>query len=127
MATEHGILDYSLPAAGDLSNRQFYPVQLTTAGRVNTIATTLTRALGVLQDDPDAAGRACAVRVLGVSKMIVDGSGAPIYPNYMLGVNASGIGVFTTTANQEVVAMALEQSTAAGDIISVLVMGGIRY
>ncbi len=127
MATEHGILDLSFPAAGDLSTKQFYPVTLTTAGRINTISTTTTVTFGVLQDDPDAAGRAGAVRLEGVSKMIVDGSTNPIYPGYLLGVNTNGIGVFTTTANQAIVAQALEQSTAAGDIISVFVTAGQRY
>lgn len=127
MATEHGILDLSFPAAGDLSTKQFYPVTMNTVGRINTIAATTTRALGVLQDDPDAAGRACAVRLLGESKVIVDGSTNPIYPGYAIGVNASGIGVFTTTANQEILGIALEQSIAAGDIISVFVTSGQRY
>lgn len=127
MATEHGILDLSFPAAGDLSTKQFYPVTMNTVGRINTIATTLTRAFGVLQDDPDAAGRACAVRLLGESKVIVDGGTNPIYPGYAIGVNASGIGIATTIANQEILGIALEQSIAAGDIISVFVTSGQRY
>ena len=128
MATEHGILDLSYPAAGDLSTKQFYPVQMLSTGRVNTISTTTTAAIGILQDDPDAAGRACAVRLVGESKMIVDGGVNPIYPGYRLGMATNGGGVMTTTANQEVIAIALEQSTAAGDIISVLILpGGARY
>lgn len=127
MAQEHQILDWSLPAAGDLSTKQFYPVALQSNGRVGTIGSTTTAAIGILQDDPDAAGRACAVRIEGVSKMYVRGDVAPIYPGYRLGINSDGLGIFTTTANQEIVATALEQSTAAGDIISVLVTPSVRF
>jgi hypothetical protein len=128
VATEHGILDLSYPAATDLSSHQFKPVTMRSDGAINTISSTLTSIIGILQDDPDAAGRACAVRLAGESKMIVDGSTNGIYPGYKLGVNASGVGVMTTTANQEIIAVALEQSIAANDIISVLVIpGGARY
>lgn len=128
MATEHGILDLSYPAATDLSSKQFCAVTMRSDGAVNSIASTTTPIIGILQDDPDAAGRAAAVRLSGESKMVVDGSTNGIYPGYRLGVNASGVGIMTTTANQEIIAIALEQSIAANDIISVLVIpGGARY
>lgn len=128
MATEHGILDLSYPVAADLSTKQYYPLTMRTDGRVNTISTTATASIGVLQDDPDAAGRAGRVRFSGESKMIVDGSVNAIYPGYRLGIGTHGLGVMTTTANQEIIAVALDQSVAAGDIISVLVLpGGARY
>jgi hypothetical protein len=128
MATDHQILDLSFPAAGDLSTKQFYALTMRSDGKVTTIAATLTPCFGILQDDPDAAGRACRVRLLGESRLIVDGSSNAIYPGYSLGVNASGIGVATTIANQAIIAVALDTSSAAGDIISVLVLpGGARY
>lgn len=128
MAFEHSVLDFSFPAAGDLSTRQFYPVALGTDGAVNTISSTATAAIGILQDDPDAAGRACSVRLVGISKGIVAAAGAnnTINPGDRLGINASGVLVLATAANREVVAIALERSTADGDIISVLVQSG-RY
>lgn len=128
MAVEHGILDWSLPAAGDLSTKQFYGVQILTNGNVTTVATTLTQGIGILQDDPDTAGAACAVRVMGISKMLVDGSTNPIYPGYALGFATTGAGVAVPADNQYIIARALETSTAAADIISVLIItGGPRF
>lgn len=130
MAVGHNLFDWSFPASGDLSTKQFYPVALGTDGKVNTISATTTAAIGILQDDPDAAGRACAVRMAGVSKAYVAGAGAgnTINPGSRLAISSDGLLVVTTTANREVIAIALDSSTADGDIISVFVLpGGARY
>lgn len=121
MATEHGTLDLSFPAAGDIGARQFYAVQMLTTGQINTISTTATAAFGVLQDDPDSAGAACAVRLLGTSKLWVDPAGGTINPGDRLGVGTDGLGVVTTLANRELIGRALESLSGTPGIISVLI------
>ncbi len=98
MAWENQTKTLSFPAALDLSTFQFYPVTLTTAGRITTIGATTTKPIGILQDTPDAAGVMGSVCVEGVSKCVTyNGTLAPMDA---IGVNASSIGAVTTTDNQ---------------------------
>lgn len=126
MAYETIGLPVSWPAAADLSNRQYYAVTATTAGRVNTASTTATVLVGVLQDDPNAAGAICSVMQQGVSRAVCYGGDTAINPGDSLTVNSDGILVKTTATGAQVVGRAQEylgDSTPA--IIAVLVEPGI--
>lgn len=76
---------------------------------------------GILQNQPTVGG-AAQVRMLGLSKLVVDGSGTAIVPGNWLRNDASGRGVVASTSSQNIFAMALQNSAAAGDIISVFVL-----
>ena len=77
---------------------------------------------GVMQNQP-SLNQAATVRVLGVSKMVVDGSGTAIVPGNWLKNDTSGRGVVIAlpSSSQAPIAMALQNSVAQNDIISVFV------
>ena len=89
--------------------------------------------IGVLQTmGPTAVGgtvgMACTVRMLGLSKMVVDGSGTTITPGAWLTNDAAGRGVVDAASSSvSVIAMALQKSTAQNDIISVFVLPSQVY
>lgn len=78
--------------------------------------------LGILQTQ-GALNSGCTVRMLGLSKLVVDGSGTAIVPGNWLKGDASGRGVVDTASSSAASsALALQNSGAAGDIISVFVL-----
>lgn len=146
-APGHPILDFSFAYGGAASSSGPGPngtfqycaakpdgndFEVAASSSAGATITANTRVVGVLQTaNPTATvgtvGMACTVRMLGLSKLVVDGSGTAITPGDWLKNDASGRGVKTTNANDEIFAMALQNSTAASDIISVFVMPGQRY
>ncbi|QOZ25293.1 capsid cement protein [Bradyrhizobium sp. CCBAU 51753] len=68
-------LDISLPAAGDLSTKQYRFVSLDSSGNI-AVATRGALAIGVLQDNPGAAGRPGRVRTVSgtMTKVVLGGS-----------------------------------------------------
>jgi len=113
----------TFPAATDLSSYQYCFVNLETDGQVG-MASATEAIIGVLQDDPDAENEAASVCVYGISKLVVDGNAGAIACGDKLAADSAGKGVKTTTDLDDYGAIALEASTAAGDIISVLVVPG---
>jgi len=113
----------TFPAATDLSSYQYCFVNLETDGQIG-MATTTEAIIGVLQDDPDAENESASVCVYGVSKLYVDGNAGAIACGDKLSADTAGKGVKTTTNSDDYGAIALEASTAAGDLISVLVVPG---
>lgn len=79
--------------------------------------------LGVLQTAPSAS-QAATVRMLGITKLVVDGSGTAITPGAWLTNDTSGRGVVISapSSSAAAVAMALQGSAAANDIISAFVL-----
>lgn len=69
MATEQRILDVSFPAAEDLSSDQ-YRIVVLASGAVRRPDSGTEVPLGVLQNAP-ASGEAAAVRVIGISKIVL--------------------------------------------------------
>jgi hypothetical protein len=61
MAHSQGTQLISLEASGDLSTKQYHFFEIDTNGQVAIIAAAGKHAVGVLYDDPSAAGRACQV------------------------------------------------------------------
>lgn len=126
MAWENPTKILSFPAAGDLSNFQFYAVALGTDGRINTISATTTKPIGVLQDTPDAAGVMGAVCVEGVSKLVT--YGGTLAFNDSVGVSATGPAEVTTTDNRWVVGDILDSHTDSGANVIVPVLVNVhRY
>lgn len=77
--------------------------------------------LGILQNQGVLNG-AATVRMLGISKMVVDGSGTAIVPGNWLKTDAQGRGVVdTASSSASAIGFALQGSAAANDIISVFV------
>lgn len=114
---EIAIYDETFEAVGDLSANQYTGVRFGSTGEVNSGNGTL----GIQQNKPAARGEACQVRVHGISRMVVDGSGTPI----VRGSPLNGLGVVAPAGNLAL-ATALEPSTTDGDIIAVLLLGAFR-
>lgn len=121
-----GAIDWSWVTGADLSAKQFYAVQLTTSQTI-TLADATVRTLGVLQDTPPSSGATGTVRVQGISRAVSDGNAGAIACMDALASDANGKLVKTTTDNDEIVAIALEPSTADGTIIAVLLQPLRRY
>lgn len=72
-AFEEDLETRSVPAASDLSTKQYYAVKLNTSGQMLLCAADGI-AYGILQDKPAAAGRAGLVAVAGISKCVLGGT-----------------------------------------------------
>lgn len=106
-------------AAVDLDTKVYTAVKLTTTG-VHWTGTG-ERAIGILQNKPKT-GEGCAVRMLGTSKFVVDGAAGAIAAGDKLKSDNAGRGIKTTIDGDELVALALEASTALGDVIEVQIV-----
>jgi hypothetical protein len=116
--------DLSLIAGADLSAGQYLFVEESAAtDRTVTVCNAITdKALGVLQNDPDAAGQAAVVRVYGTSKVV---AGAAITRGAAVAPMASGKAQ-TAVSTQFPRGIALESAAADGDVIEiVLIAGGV--
>jgi len=124
MGNAQSLLTMNREAGEDLSSAQYLFVTGATDGQVE-IAGAADVLLGILQDNnASSAGDPCLVAIGGVSKLVVDGNAAAIAVGDPLAADSAGKGVKTTTDKDDYGAIALEASTAAGDIISVLVTPG---
>lgn len=140
-APAHVVLDFSFnygsaassSAFGPNGTFQYCPVKCTandlevspsSSGGVTVSAST--RVIGVLQNAP-GLNQAATVRMLGITKLVVDGSGTTIAPGDMLTSDATGRAVKTAATSVENFAMALQASSAASDIISAFLMPGQRF
>lgn len=146
-APAHPILDYSFAYGGAASSSGPGPngtfqycavkpdgndLEVAPSSSAGATISANTRVLGILQTQGPTAstgsvGMACNVRMLGLSKLVVDGGAAAIAPGDLLKNDTSGRGVKTTNASDEIFAMALQNSTSTNDIISVFVLPGQRF
>lgn len=121
MAVEIPVLCKTFEAAGDLSAKQFYFMKLDSNGRVTTCTGVTDIPVGVLQNKPDALGKAAEVMMLGVSKVSADG--AITLPS-LIGTSADGqadaIAAGTDTTVY-VAGQALEAASAAGNIVTAVI------
>ena len=125
MATrEIAVYDETFEAFADLSGDQYKAVDFASTGQVGLGGT----GFGILQNKPVGGGAgapaAARVRVHGISRHVVNGSGTPIAIGSPLRAS-SGVGIVATTGNLAY-ATALQASTTNGDIISVLLTGPFR-
>ena len=105
----------SLPASGDLSANQ-YRFHTITGGQATLVGTLGANADGVLQNKPSAANQAANLAIFGVVKVVAS---AAIAVNAQVASTNDGRAVTATTGNR-VLGRALQASSAAGQIISVL-------
>lgn len=97
MAVDYGGHDVTVPAGADLSSDQYKFVSLSTARQAILVSATTTYAqpFGVLQNKPDASGKAASVRISGTSKLKMAGSTleSPVW----VGPSTAGLGIAATT------------------------------
>ena len=114
----------TLPSSGDMSALQFYFVAVTSSGNIIAIEAATNHAIGILLNDPDAAGEAANVMTSPgkIVKMVSDGTTDIAIGDYV-GPDADGKAI-KKTAN-EYHGVALEASTGADDgaLIGVLYTG----
>lgn len=105
-------------AGEDLSEKQFYIVQMDSSGDMEVAEGATDLLLGVLQDKPES-GQAGTYRHKGTSKVIAS---AAIAIGAYVTTNNAGKAVTTTTQGDAVIGMALEAAAADGDIIEIQLM-----
>lgn len=116
----------SRPAARDLSAYQYYAMKVDTNKDVDYGDSSAGAiVLGPLENKPDnAAGAECDIAIAGTALLIVDGTaGGGISVGSKIGSNNAYKGVAVTADDAYFFAVALEASTADGDIIEVLLVG----
>jgi len=122
--------DITLVSSTGLTGNQYYIVRSTgsdstySGGNGTCLLCTsatggLNGAKGVLQNDPDT-GQAATVRVVGLTKLVAS---AAIGVGDLVGCTTGGTGVTTATTGQFYIGRAESASTAAGQIISVRLVG----
>lgn len=118
MAYEENLDCITLEAGADLSAKQyFFVTQAAGDGQVDPTGDGLL-ANGVLQNKPDAAGKAATVAVRGITKM---SAGAAFSRGDILSSDANGEAI-TVGSGDYPLARALEAALAAHDIVSVQLM-----
>jgi hypothetical protein len=127
MAQSMPVLQKTFKAAGDLSALQFtyvkFSADYTVTGAGAGLGTEGDIPIGILQNAPAVAGLGAMVRLLGTSKLKVNGSvGGGISAGSLLKITAGGIGIVAADAKDVIVAQALEASSANGDIIEVMML-----
>ena len=114
---EYGTIP-GLVATGDQSSNQYKVMAFgSTAGTVKAATTAATDTIiGVLQNDP-ADGEPAEVAAWGVCKAL---AAASVTAGAKLTCNSTGYVAATTTDKDEIIGIALAASSAAGDLIPVL-------
>jgi len=77
----------TLTANADLSSSQYYFVEIDADGKVGVCNAVTDRPIGVLQNAPDASGKAATVMVVGISKI---SSNAALDENNLIGPSLDG-------------------------------------
>jgi hypothetical protein len=114
MAWEIEGLDFTLPAAADLSANQYFIVKVDSSGSA-ALAGDGEPAIGVLQNEPDAAGKAASIRFAGISKVV---AGAAVSAGAQVTPNASGKAI-TAATGKNILGVALAAASGDGVIIPV--------
>jgi hypothetical protein len=120
MAVSTPVLDKTFLAQADMSTNQFRFVRGVADYTVGIITALGQRAIGVQQNLPNAAGKGTVVRMLGTSKLVMS---AAVAAWSELTAAADGRGVAAAATNA-VNAINTEASTAAGDVVEVIVFAG---
>lgn len=118
MSYENNLTAFTFEAGSDLSASQYCFVDVAADGQVDVVSSKGAKAAGVLQDKPSAAGRAGMVGVVGITKVKV---GAAVTAGAEVISDADGKAIATDAADQYIQGTALETSTAANQLIAVLI------
>jgi hypothetical protein len=116
MSYDHSSHDFTLPAAADLSAKQYRFVTVDASGNA-AVSTRGQLSAGILQDNPSASGRAARIRPYGVSKLVLGGS---VTAGQAIVADANGAGVNAASSDNAYMAIAL-QGGSSGDIVAVLI------
>lgn len=107
-------------AAADLSAYLYCLVKRTAANTVNICTADTDLAIGVLYNKPSAAGAPCEIAAPGqLCKMRVDGNASAITAGMRLSCNSTGEGIYSVTNLKRSNAIAMDDSAAANDEITV--------
>jgi len=117
MAYEADLVNQAFAADSDLSDYQYYPVELNSDEEVILASDAGDFMLGVLQDAPETAGINCTVALDGITKAY---GGAAITAGAMVQVGAGGLFVTQTTGVSA--GMALTDCGASGELFSMKIM-----
>lgn len=116
MSRQEKIECVSIEAGADLSTKQFYFVVTASDGQVDPVASNGGDADGVLQNQPDAAGRAASVAVSGIVKVVAAGAVTQGQK-----VSATALGKAQTAASgHHVLGRAMSSTTADLQLVEVL-------
>ena len=121
MAYEIPVLVMSFKANGDLSEKQFYFVELDSSGDVGACNSATDKPCGVLLNKPDASGKTAEVGVLGVFKVSSD---AALSIGDLIGTSADGQADAKTPGTdttEYVVGRVLEATTAAAGLATCMI------
>lgn len=121
---EISIYTESYNSVPDLSTKQYFAVKLTSTENDIVLADAGV-GIGILQNKPEA-GQGAEVRHHGISRNVVDGNATNISIGDPITSDANGKGVVADTIGDLAYGIALEASSADGDVISVLMTGPIR-
>jgi hypothetical protein len=125
MAEGHYGFDKAFKAYGDLSSYQYHFMSLSSSGTVN-LSSENGRAIGILQNKPDAAGEAAIVRLLGVSKLVI--AEAIDEGTMLTSSSTTGHGEEADAASEWYSAIAIQSGAGtSGELISVLLRHGDSY
>jgi hypothetical protein len=122
MALEEVLTSITLPAAADYktASKQFYCMEVNSSGQALLVTASGARVVGVLQNTPDAAGRAATVTIEGCTKVV---AGAVVAAGASLMSDTDGTVITATGANKIIVGTALE-GAADGATFRMLIMAG---
>jgi hypothetical protein len=110
-----------LTASATLAAKQYYVVKMaSTAKQVIVGAAATDAVIGVVQNDP-AAGEEALVAIAGACKAAAEAS---VSAGDFVASSTTGRVKTTTTGNDDYVGKAIEASSAAGDIITIILAIG---
>ena len=113
------------PSARDLSSYQYHAMKIDTSDQIDYVDTSSAgTCIGILQNKPDTAGEEGEIAIAGTSLLIVTATSTNIAVGDKLGSDASYHGAKVSTDTSKYFAIALEASTADGDLIEVLLCPG---
>lgn len=118
MSSQNSTICTTLKASADLSANQYRFVEITAAQTVGACNAITDLAIGVLQNDPDAAGKPAAVAIFGTTKVV---AGAAIAAGAKVAPTAAGKAQ-TAASTQVPRAIALDAAAADGDVIEILLL-----
>jgi len=117
MAYEADLVNQAFAVDSDLSDYQYYPVELNSDEEVILASDAGDFILGVLQDAPDTAGINCTVALEGITKAK---GGAVITAGAMVQVDSGGL--FVTQNTGVSAGMAMTDCGASGELFSLKIM-----
>lgn len=114
MAVNNNQVCVTLEAGANLSTKQYYFVSIAADGQIDPTGDGLS-AVGVLQNDPAAAGRAAEVCIGGITKVEAGGTVAA-----GAAVASSATGTAVTAAAGDVILGTAVDGGASGSVISIV-------